>query len=343
MEDSKRPSRRFRIRLPRLFHILLPSKSTPYNYVFLLLFLIAIRFSFTLKKNVVIPINGRLGNQLFQLAASASIRPHVRNLYWIENLYDDDTDYRSELFPPTLHDVHHEDALPCTPTKEYKVDYNCSNLLRQSDWPWYTNCFKFIQPYFQCHDLAEKGLPQVVSALLNQKYRLKTARQFMAGNFWNEELIALHVRRGDYLKSFNKRLLEPLPVSYYAAALSAHFVPNSTVLIFSDEIPWCKTVFNSTAFPFRFKFMDVRDPLLALFVMASADHHIIANSTFSWWAAFLHDSLVSVLRPLHGFRKQVVIAPNPWYGRRMMKKQIDLIPHHWIQFNVTSETTITNT
>jgi len=259
----------------------------------------------------VIPINGRLGNQLFQLAASVSIKPHVRNLYWIENLYDEDTDYRAELFPPTLHSVHSEENLPCTPTKEYKVDYNCSNLLRQS--------------------------------LLKQTYRLNTARQFMARNFWNEELIAIHVRRGDYLKSFNRRLLEPLSVSYYSAALSAHFRPNCSVLVFSDEIPWCKTVFTYSAdLPFHFKFMDVRDPILALFIMASADHHIIANSTFSWWAAFLHDSLVALIRPLHKIRKHAVIAPNPWFGRRMMKKHIDLIPHHWIQFNVTSETTITS-
>jgi len=327
--------------IPRYFIIL--SKPTPYNYAFLLLFLVLVRFSFSRKKNVVIPINGRLGNQLFQLAASVSIKPHVRNLYWIENLYDEDTDYRAELFPPTLHSVHSEENLPCTPTKEYKVDYNCSNLLRQSDWPWYATCFKMIQPYFQCHELAARGLPLVVSSLLKQTYRLNTARQFMARNFWNEELIAIHVRRGDYLKSFNRRLLEPLSVSYYSAALSAHFRPNCSVLVFSDEIPWCKTVFTYSAdLPFHFKFMDVRDPILALFIMASADHHIIANSTFSWWAAFLHDSLVALIRPLHKIRKHAVIAPNPWFGRRMMKKHIDLIPHHWIQFNVTSETTITS-
>lgn len=338
MCDSK--LRRKRSTIQRLF-LTTPSKFTPYNYALLLLFLIAVRYSFSRKKNVVIPINGRLGNQLFQLAASHTLRPHVRNLYWIENLYADDTDYRSELFPSDTHSVYHEDALPCVPTKEYTVDYNCSNLLDTSRWPSYTGCFKLIQPYFQCHELASRGLPLVVSALLNQTYRVRTAREFLARNFWDTELVAVHVRRGDYLKSFNRRLLEPLPVSYYSAVLRAHFAPNSSVMVFSDEIPWCKTVFNATAFPgYRFKFMDVRDPLLALLVMASADHHIIANSTFSWWAAFLHKAIAKVLRP-RVRENHKVVAPNPWFGRRMMKKPTDLIPHDWIQFNFTSETTIT--
>lgn len=339
MEDSKRQRRR-RIIRSRFFRL---SKSTPYSYISLSFFFIFIRYSFIRKKDVVIPINGRLGNQLFQLAASTTLRPHVQNLYWVENLYDDDTDYRAELFssPDFRGTIYPEGDLPCTPRKEYKVDYNCTNLLHFNSYPL-RSCVKLLQPLFQCHTLAARGLPLVTKTLLRQAHRVRAARAFMAGHFWSEEVVALHVRRGDYLKSFNRRLLEPLPVSYYSAVLRTHFHANASVLVFSDEVPWCKTVFNtSAAMPYRFKFIDVRDPLLALLVMASADHHIIANSTFSWWAAFLHDSLVGFLRPLHTRRKHVVVAPNPWFGRRMMKKHIDLIPHDWVQFNVTSETTIT--
>jgi len=60
-----------------------------------------------------------------------------------------------------------------------------------------------IQPYFQCHEAAARGLPLVVSSLLKQKYRLNTARQIMGRNFWNEELIDIHVSASTaYLENF---------------------------------------------------------------------------------------------------------------------------------------------
>jgi hypothetical protein len=67
------------------------------------------------------------------------------------------------------------------------------------------------------------------------------------------------------------------------------------VYVFSDDIPWCRA-----NFPKNFIFVDIID-YLAFDLMRVCKHHIIANSTFSWWAAYLNDN-----------PDKVVISPKKW-------------------------------
>tara|TARA_R110000868_G_scaffold152711_1_gene377910 strand:+ start:500 stop:1300 length:801 start_codon:yes stop_codon:yes gene_type:complete len=108
--------------------------------------------------------------------------------------------------------------------------------------------------------------------------------------------VSLHVRRGDYLK-FSKTY-RILSLDYYKTALEI-IGDIDKVLIFSDDIPWCIEKFGQDK---RSVFIDEKD-YISLFLMAKCDHNIIANSSFSWWGAWLNTS-----------QKKKVICPSQWVG-----------------------------
>ena len=105
--------------------------------------------------------------------------------------------------------------------------------------------------------------------------------------------VAIHVRRGDYVN--NPFYVDLTQTDYYEKAM-AEF-PDSKFLVFSDDIEWCKEYFIGEEYTF-----DHSDELNALNSMASCTGHIIANSSFSWWGAYLSP---------HGGK---VVAPKNYYS-----------------------------
>jgi len=111
----------------------------------------------------------------------------------------------------------------------------------------------------------------------------------------SNEIISIHIRRGDYL---NLQSYHPTsPIEYYEKALEKF--PNIPVIIFSDDISWCldKTLFD----PDRFFISQGNPAEYDMCLMSKCTHHIIANSSFSWWGSWLSKS-------------QNVIAPKVWFG-----------------------------
>lgn len=124
--------------------------------------------------------------------------------------------------------------------------------------------------------------------------------------------IALHVRRTDYLKNHD---FFALPISYYAEALG-HFDDGRNVIVFSDDIPWCKgqRLFHGERFTFsEYGKMD-------LCLMSLCSDFIIANSTYSWWGAWLAKN-----------KNKKVIAPGAWFSARVGSNTRDLLPEAWIK------------
>lgn len=122
--------------------------------------------------------------------------------------------------------------------------------------------------------------------------------------------VAIHVRRGDYVgNSFYCQLWE---TGYYIDAINQF--PNRKFIIFSDDIKFCKIYFEGD----KFAFDDSKDEIEAFNKMASCDGHIIANSSFSSWAAYLSSS------------KGKIIAPtiDKWYADGVDRITL---PKHWIR------------
>jgi len=120
----------------------------------------------------------------------------------------------------------------------------------------------------------------------------RVAEMYVSENF--DEIIAIHIRRTDYI---NSHVLNNLHINYYKEALE-HFDDSIPALIFSDDPEWCKKIdiFGSD----RFRFMESSNTFLDLAIMSKCDYHIIANSSYSWWGAWLA-------------RSKKTICPKQWF------------------------------
>lgn len=126
--------------------------------------------------------------------------------------------------------------------------------------------------------------------------------------------VALHVRRTDYLASGGFHPV--LGLDYYEAALS-RIGPGHVPYVFSDDVEWCEA--NMVGPLFRDAvFVRSGGEMDDLRLMSMAAHNVIANSTFSWWAAWLNR------RP--GRR---VVAPSTWFGGHSTLDSSNIVPGGW--------------
>jgi hypothetical protein len=89
-------------------------------------------------------------------------------------------------------------------------------------------------------------------------------------------------------------------------------------VIFSDDIDWCKSVFGISE---EIYYIEGEEDYIDLYLMSMCTHNIIANSTFSWWAAWLNKN-----------PDKVVVAPKTWFGPAIQDKPTDnIIPLEWIR------------
>lgn len=134
--------------------------------------------------------------------------------------------------------------------------------------------------------------------------------------------VSVHVRRGDYVtgKAAAKMAGSCTPAYYARAiALMGRLVPGATFFIFSDEP---EEAGRMLAFADPVVVAGTSDrPAEDMALMAACRHHIIANSSFSWWGAWLDPS-----------PKKTVIAPREWFSRAYLRKTdtLDLYDPDWI-------------
>jgi hypothetical protein len=135
-----------------------------------------------------------------------------------------------------------------------------------------------------------------------------------------ENSVSLHVRRGDYLLPKYKKLYGETDVSYYnrAVAYMAGRVKNPHFFIFSDDIAWCREYIKP---PFTTTYLDdsSRGPKASFHMelMSLCKHNIIANSSFSWWGAWLNRN-----------PGKMVIAPKRW---TLDSRENDAVSLYWIR------------
>jgi len=133
--------------------------------------------------------------------------------------------------------------------------------------------------------------------------------------------VSLHVRRGDYVSDAKTHSNHGLcSLDYYSDAVAyiAGRLTAPCFFIFSDDIDWCREHLN---LDFPVIYIDHNkgaDSHLDMQLMSLCDHHIIANSSFSWWGAWLNASA-----------EKIVIAPKRWFAAG--HRTDDLIPPEWIR------------
>ncbi len=128
----------------------------------------------------------------------------------------------------------------------------------------------------------------------------------------NDSLTSVHIRRGDYLQfpevypSFN--------LDYYKKAMS--LIQNTTFVFISDDINWVQENFNGD----NIIYSPFKDEIFDLTLMTLCNNNIIANSTFSWWGAYLNKN-----------KNKKVIGPIKWFSDNSGINQSDIIPTDWIR------------
>jgi hypothetical protein len=132
---------------------------------------------------------------------------------------------------------------------------------------------------------------------------------------------SMHIRRGDYNSLKNKRIFAICDIKYYQQAVNIlrQRVPDVRIFAFTDDPDWVESELKADLGLFEIvrhnsgsrSSNDMR-------LMSNADHHIIANSSFSWWGAWLNPS-----------PEKIVIAPRQWFLNGT--NDTDLIPSSWIR------------
>ena len=131
-------------------------------------------------------------------------------------------------------------------------------------------------------------------------------RRLYSDGIGHIDKVAIHVRRGDYVN--NSFYVDLSKTDYYEKAMQ--LFPNEHFMVFSDDIEWCKQqeLFKGCSFS------EGHDEVKDLNLMASCKGVIMANSSYSWWGAYLC--------------KGKVVAPKEWY---MDKVERTKCPPEWIR------------
>ena len=248
---------------------------------------------------IYVHLRGGLGNQLFQYAAGF-LHQKINNgkLLFISSPNQHDiTDYRTifELekhdtdVPYFRHTLHQEDSFSYWNPSDYKYQV------------------LYLYGFFQNYKALKPILPEFKEIIL---LKLKSRKEIVLHKYTILHSSGfIHVRRGDYLEMSDIHHIQD--ITYYSEALNK-MTHIQNWYIFSDDIAWVKTqpLFNNIGAVF----VDESDPLMSLALMSEIhDGAIIANSTFSWWGAYLSGS-------------DSVIYPKLWYKN----KTPDLFPEKWI-------------
>ena len=278
---------------------------------------------------VTVEINGGLGNQLFQYAAARALAlSRGAQLILDAHFFDQGRHRQFELsqFPIQGTVIGHYQAPRLLRGPVSLVRTLRKARLRKYQEPHFhfDPSFEqvkgpvYLKGYFQSPRYFERAEATIHKEL--QPPEATDAESLELADLLSQSNSAsLHIRRGDYVNNpAAARLFHSCSLDYYRRALEQ--LPGSgPVVIFSDDIEWVGENFPAGA---RFRLAGTRGPrtgLADLWLMSKAEHHVIANSTFSWWGAWLGSSASGL-----------TIAPRQWFRDPNWDCK-DLIPSDWIR------------
>lgn len=176
------------------------------------------------------------------------------------------------------------------------------------------------EKYFSAQDESDPNGKNIEIKIRNDftlKNKLETNLQDILTKIKDTSSTSLHIRKTDYITT-KKDIYHSCPLSYYYQAIEkiAKNSNNLQIFVFSDDISWCKENLK-TDFPTTF--VEGNKDYEDLILMSFCKHNIIANSSFSWWGAWLNKN-----------PDKIVIAPKKWFNNPEINTE-DLIPKSWIQ------------
>ena len=286
---------------------------------------------------IVVKINGGLGNQLFQFAAGRALAERHRtklvlDLGWFNNRPSGNTPWKYELHRYPIQ------ARVTTSIEQFLCRFYQGRIVRRI--PFLPRRWRHFR---EKHFRYEPSFEQLPNQVYLDGY-WQSSRYFESiGNLIRQELqpialpgetnahlmqvmansnsVALHIRRGDYLSNPTAVNYHGVcSLEYYQSAIDfmASKLQNPIFYIFSDDLEWAKANLNIQHAAYFVDNNSGENAFQDLRLISSCKHQIIANSSFSWWGAWLN------FNP-----DKIVIAPKKWF--LVDKDTSTLYPDGWIK------------
>lgn len=242
--------------------------------------------------------NGRLGNQMFQYAALIGLARHKG--------YDSYSPGGRLFEVFNMHEINAPIAFPNRRLQERQFsfdNYMFENLPDDID----------VMGYFQTKKYWAHCESEIRRLFTLQKSTSSEVTKAC------EDACFLHVRRTDYLNVSDYHA--NLDISYYKSGIA--FIEPKRVILLSDDIEWCKREFSAHAFSSHIDLIYADslsdDDIGDMSIMMSCKDAIIANSSFSWWGAYLGPQQ----------RSGKIVSPSVWFGPAGPKDTQDIYNDEW--------------
>mgnify|MGYP004451416805 CR=1 FL=1 len=280
---------------------------------------------------IVIRMMAGLGNQMFQYALYKSLLSSGKIVYIDDSWYrkfkaHNDLEIEN-IFNVSMQRADHQIA-----NRLGYADYNLWQRFRQKYLP--KSSFRSQNVYDAI--VFDKSIEKIDDVYLSgywqsEKYFIKIANQIrkdfafpvLPNSSMHEEVmksntVSIHIRRGDYVN--NSLHGDVCDLSYYYRAINyiRDHVSAPKFIIFSDDILWCRDNLKLNEAVFvtgnygKKSYVDMQ-------LMSMCKHNIIANSSFSWWGAWLNSN-----------PNKMVVAPRIWFRDKTYGTG-DIIPDSWFQ------------
>ena len=280
---------------------------------------------------IIIRIKGGLGNQLFQYAVGRAVALHhkvpLKLDLTIFETYKLHNGYRLDQFAIQAEIATDSEIIKLTGGKNVlisalrkaglvkKKSYFKEKRSSYFDGDIFKNNFVYLNGYWQ-NELYFTNIRELLLRELSPINLMNDLGSAYLESINRSNSVSLHVRRGDYL---NLKNIGVLDVDYYTKAVEyiRTIVENPTFYIFSDDLDWCK---NNLGFLDDCIYVDrTQTEIDDLKLMSFCQHNIIANSSFSWWGAWLNQN-----------PNKTVIAPKGWLLNDPDSSNV-ILPN-WVKF-----------
>lgn len=281
---------------------------------------------------VVTNIYGGLGNQMFQYAIGKSMAVYKHEELFIDSSIFDNYELRN--FQLDDFNVNYK-PIKFGKLSIYKINNKYKlHILKKinkylkitpkiffekdefifDDSVFDAKSFLFVG-YWQSYKYFEK-IRGVLLKEFTLKNRLDTVNLEILNRIITSNSVSIHIRRGDYVTDDVNSVSS---LAYYDEAIDyvVKYIKKPVFYIFSDDIDWVKSNLNTKSQKLEYIDNNKQNPERDMELMKNCKNNIIANSTFSWWAAWLNDN-----------NDKIVIAPKIWVHNKSTSK--DLIPTSWI-------------
>ena len=251
-------------------------------------------------------LQGGLGNQMFQISAaySLSLKMNVDCLFDFDKSYVSTQGYNANKYKDNI-------FKNITNTQ---LDYSKFKIYREPEFKY--NELPLVDNLclvgnFQCEKYFKDRKDEVINLFNFEEKIHNSVKNFICENIGDGSLTAIHIRRGDYI---NKPNFHPTcSLEYYNKAME--IINSDNYIIISDDLEWCKNNFIGRKFFFSPFTNEIED----LHLLMNCNNHIIANSSFSWWGAYLCEY------------DNKVVSPKIWFGPEGPQDTEDIYLDNWIK------------